>query len=408
MRKVIRRSSGWIHAVLVMALLIPFLCALGTKRDELTGTGLYLKCLVIAFPIILTDLAIDKCRHMISYLMICIMTFGATAALGWGIALSFDRIFFRWGYFVILLIETFLVICDRLAGRLHKKEKKEITIGEVDPYWQPAHDILKEPSFAMLIYFGVIYFAALNVNSPAVCNAALASAVIYALVTFLHQYVVKTENYLLLNKRTCNLPSKRIYGIGGGMLALFLMILLVMTLPALFTARYRQYRDLREWKPKIEIQPEVEQPPDNQTVVTGEDPMAALIEQYGDPKDPPQWLTALGYAVEAAVILGILYAVFKKIRATFQDFRETNDENGDIVEELKETDSGQKIRKTVNRRGMTERERIRRQYRKVIRRNRKDRPAVHETPTEIETYAGIAGSEEGKKLHRQYEWARYS
>lgn len=408
MRKIIRRSAGWIHATLVMALLIPFLFSLGTKMDDMTGTGLHLKCLLIAFPVILTDLAIDKCRHMLSYLMICIMTFAATAALGWWTALSFDGNFFRWGYFVILLIETFVVICDRLAGRLHKKEKKEITIGEVDPYWQPAHDILKEPSFAMLIYFGVIYFAALNVNSPGVCNAALISAVIYAFIIFLHQYVVKTENYLLLNKRTCNLPSKRIYGIGGGMLALFLIILLFMTLPAFLTTQYRHYRDLREWKPEIEVDLEAEQPQDNQTVVAGEDPMAVLMEEYGDPKDPPQWLIALGYIAEAAVFLTILYALFQKIRSTFADFRETNDENGDIVEELKETEPVQKIRKTVSRSGLTERERIRRQYRKVIRKNRKDRPAIYETPTEIETCAGIADSEEGKELHRQYEWARYS
>lgn len=407
MRKLIRKSAGWIHATLVMALIVPFIYAFGAKGDNPAGTNLHLKCLLIALPVIITDIAIEKCRYMISYLMTGILTLAATAALGWGISLSFHNSLWRWGYFGILMAETVFVTGDRLAGRLHKKEKKEMTIGEVDPYWQPAYDILKEPSFPMILYFGIVYMAALNLNNPGVCNAALVSAVVYVFITFLYQYVVKTENYLLINKRTCNLPSKRIYGIGSGMLALFLICLLLLALPAFFTIGKRQYRDVREWKPKIEINLQEEQIPGHFEGGGGENPMEALAAEYGE-VEPPQWLITLGYLLQTALLAFAAYLVIRKIRAVFQDFRETNDENGDVVEELQETESSQKIQPAVSRGRLSERERIRRQYRKVIRKNRKDRPAVYETPTEIETYAGIAQTDAGNELHRQYEWARYS
>lgn len=408
MRKLIKKAAGWVHATLIMALLVPLFYALGTSGENSVGGALYLRCLLIVLPVIVTDIAIEKCRYLILYLFICILTLAATAALGWRLSLTFSQKLLRWGYFIILLCETFFVMIDRLIGRLHKKEKKEMTIGEMDPYWQPAYDILKEPSFPALIYFGLVYFVALNINNPGVCNAALISAVIYAFVTFLYQYVIKTETYLLLNKRTCNLPSKRIYGIGSGMLALFLILLLFLSLPAFFTIENRHYRDLREWKPEIEIDFEAEQMSEYHAEGGGEDPMAELIAEYGEIKPTPQWLVTLGYVVQGAVFLAAVIAVLRKIRNTFRDFRETNDENGDVVEELLETESGKKIAAPEkSSRKLTERERIRKQYRKVIRKNRKDRPAVYESPAEIESYAGIAQSAEGKELHRQYELARY-
>ena len=101
-------------------------------------------------------------------------------------------------------------------------------------------------------------------------------------------------------------------------------------------------------------------------------------------------------------------ALIKKVYSVFQDFRAVNDENGDIVEELQDTDDIINITAPLRRRKLSERERIRREYRKVIRRHRKDRPAVYESPAEIEQNAGITQTEEGIALHDRYETARYA
>lgn len=56
----------------------------------------------------------------------------------------------------------------------------------------------------------------------------------------------------------------------------------------------------------------------------------------------------------------------------------------------------------------SEREKIRREYKELIRRHRMEEPEQSETLYEIETHAKIAKMEEGRKMHELYEEARYS
>ena len=51
---------------------------------------------------------------------------------------------------------------------------------------------------------------------------------------------------------------------------------------------------------------------------------------------------------------------------------------------------------------------IRKAYRKFIRKHREDTPEVFETPHEIEVAAGVVHTAEAKQLHEAYERVRYS
>lgn len=406
MRQLIKTSAGWIHTTLILAIIAPLLYALCVTDQAAIGPHLYLKCLVVLFPVVGTDFAANRCRNLFSYLIVCTLTFAATGLCGWAAAGSLRGSILLWGYLLLLLGETLFLIVSRLTARLQKKKDKEAAMA-ADPTFRPFYDVLKEPAFPVLLYFGAIYLLAVNFNSPSVCNAALFSVVLYTVITFLYQYVRETDNYLFLNKRTCSLPSRRIYGIGSGILALYLLALILLTLPSLFTVSQRHYRDLRDMTSDIKIDYAALMP-ENNTENMGEDPMAALIAEYEDVEPAPWWLDFILYAI-AAVIFGFFaIALVKKVYAVFQDFRMTNDENGDIVEELPDTDDALTILTVpARRRKLTEQERIRKEYRRTIRRHRKDRPAVYETPTEIEKGAGIADTEDGKKLHARYETARY-
>lgn len=406
MRKLIKTSAGWIHTSLILAIIIPLIYALCVEDQTAVGPNLYLKCLIILFPVVITDLAADRCRNLLSYLILCALTFAATGTAAWILAGSLRGSILIWGYLLLLLGETLFVIVNRLTARLQKKKDREAAT-VADPTFHPFYDILKEPSFLYLLYFGAVYILAVNFNGPAVCNAALFSAVLYALITFLYQYVNETEHYLSLNKRTCNLPSKRIYGIGSGVLAIYLLILILLTLPSLFTISHRHYRDLRDLTSDMQID-YAELMPENNSENMGEDPMAALLEEYGDPTPAPWWMDFIFYAISAIIFVFLAIALMKKVYAVFQDFRITNDENGDIVEELQDTQEDiRKIRIPAGHRRLSEKERIRKEYRKTIRRHRKDRPAIYESPAEIEANAGIAGTEEIAALHTRYELARY-
>ena len=195
--------------------------------------------------------------------------------------------------------------------------------------------------------------------------------------------------------------------IGGGILAIYLLLLIVLTLPSLFTISHRHYRDLREMTADIEIN-YTELMPEHNPETAGEDLMAALLAENGEPTPPPWWLNYIFYIIEAFIFLLLAVAMIKKIYSVFQDFRTSIDENGDIVEELQDTaENIQKIKMPTGRRKLSEKERIRKEYRRMIRRHRKDRPAIYETPAEIEEKSGITGTEEASVLHMQYEQARY-
>ena len=191
------------------------------------------------------------------------------------------------------------------------------------------------------------------------------------------------------------------------MLAVFLLLFLFAILPSLLTVSGRRYHDIRKWGADIEID-YTELFPENHPEDTGEDPMGALIAEYGSPGPAPQWLVFLSRILKALLFLFLAAALLKKILSTFQTFRNAKDENGDIVEELQEiNEEREKTGKPQNRRRLSKREQIRREYRRTIRRHRKDRPAVYESPTEIEMIAGISQSEAVQELHRNYEAARY-
>lgn len=407
MRKLIRKSAGWIHASLIIAIIIPLIYSIGAEPVDMTGQNLYVKCLFIFLPIAASDFAAEKCKGFLSYLITSIVIFAVTGMMSWFISASLNTNMMSLTYMIMILCGTLFVIIDRFVERVNKYKERRLSQGE-NPDWHPYRTILREPSFMALCYFAAIYTAALNLNSPSVCNAALFSAIVYTPVTILYQYVCETENYLFLNKRTCSLPSKRIYGIGSGMLAIFLVLFLLALLPTLFTVQNRHYRDLRNWFAGIETNfPE----PETQVITEDniEDPMASMIAEYGEPKPTPPWLIYLTYAIQTIVFLFLALLLLKRIFAAFQDFREAIDENGDVVEELHDTkEEASPIKKAppVNHK-LSERERIRRQYRKAIRRHRKERPAIFESPSEIEVRAGIADHEDCIKLHNDYELARY-
>ena len=407
MRIAIKKLTEWMHVSLILAIITPLLYSFVAQQPDIIGQNLYVKCLVIILPVVATDFAISRCEGLFSYLILCALISAATAALSWTVAGALHQSFLLWVYMVVIMFETLFLIISRMSERL-QRESDEDDPDRVDSAWHSSLESLRSPSFAVLLYFLAVYAAAVNLNNPAVCNAALFSASVYTVITVLHQYICETENYLALNKRTGNIPSKRIYGIGTGMLAIFLLLFMVAILPALLTVSNRHYRDIRKSTTYFNID-YTELIEESEMQRAAQDPMMEmLIEQYGEPEPAPPWLNILFYILEAIVFIVLIAALIKVIYDTFRAFRKTADDNGDIVEELEETDEGIKMKRIhLSRHKLSERERIRRAYRRFIRRHRKERPAHYESPTEIEKNAGIAESEECKNLHRQYELARY-
>lgn len=406
MRSGIKAAAIYIHTVLILAMIVPALYALALQSGEYDGEKLYLLGLLILLPVTVTEIAIKKCRSLLFYLVISIAAMCPTIELAMtlGKAVLGDLV---WGYVFLLAAEAFWVTLERFLQRA--SVDKTAGKGEsYNPDYQPRESIFENPHFGVVSFFAAIYLVGLFVANPSLCNQALLSAIVYLFAAVLYYYVDRTEEYLALHKRVGSIPSKRIYGIGSGILAAILAVLLLLAAAAVISGGQRHYTDIREWKLFSELN--FEQPMQQEwTQSGGFDMIEQMQENLGETKPVPFWVDVLFWIFGAAALLGFLVAVVQAIRAIFQKFRENYEENGDIVEELKEElGTAEKLSKRMREpRFRSKREQVRYQYRRFIRKHRKGKPGVYETPYEIETLAKVADSEEGKAMHRLYEEVRY-
>lgn len=402
MRSGIKAAAIYIHTVLILAMMIPALYALALQYGEYDGEKLYLLGLLILLPVTVTRIAIRKCRSLFFYLVISIAAMCLTLelAMAFGKAVLGDLV---WGYVFLLAAEDFWVTLERFLQRA-SVDKTDGKGESYAPDYQPRESIFENPHFGVAGFFAAIYLVGLFVANPALCNQALLSAIVYLFAAGLYYYVDRTEEYLALHKRVGSIPSKRIYGIGGGMLAAMLAVLALFAVAAAVTGEWRHYTDIREWKPFSGMPVQEEW-----TQSGGFDMIEQMQENLGETKSAPFWVDVLFWIFGAAALSGFFAAVVQAIRAIFQKFRENYEENGDIVEELKEErGTVEKLSKRKREpRLRSKREQVRYQYRRFIRKHRKGKPGAYETPYEIETLAKVADSAEGKAMHCLYEEVRY-
>lgn len=395
------RILTYLHATLIAMLVLPLLYAIAELQDA-DGEGmLYLKCLLILIPIVVTEIAVRRLKNPGVYLLSALAVTGAM----WGAI----RLFFAGSgvlYPIVILAESIFTALIRFQERLRLARQQK----EDDLYAAPAISLLNQPSFGFLWYFAVMYVIGILFYSKMLCDFAFWNGAVYFFVALAYTYITGTNHYLGLNKRTKSIPRKRLYIIGSGMLGLFAGLVLIAMLPSFFLAGQRRYTDIRTWSNNMqfaEYQPEIPQQ-------TGEDGYPGddwimMLNEGEAPPEPSKLWTYLGWISAAAGIVFLLYEAIKMLRQVFQEFRDSFDENGDKVEELDDERSQKEERLNLrrSRKYDSEAERIRRTYRRTIRRHRKEIPAPYESPSELEKNAGLSEDEGMKQLHIKYEGVRY-
>lgn len=418
MRRKILRIAGWLHFTLVLASLIPAFYGLVFPPQLVFGWSLYSKCLMIIFPVIVTELAVQKTKNLGQYLVVAAAALSLTGIFAWlaGPAGSGDDRL--WGYTVLMLVETVLLFISRFSVRVRKKEEYEaMQAGSGEnatfaQFFQESSKIQDKPRIQFLAIFLVVYGLGLLLSNHALCNQAVFGMVSDTVLFLLYTYLEKTEEYLSLNQRVAGVPAKRIYGIGRTMFLLLLGVLALGLLPGILTSKYRNYQDIRAWSDKMVSYVDESDETDGDRKDDGEDseePLESrdyMLEQY---HEPPRWLSTLGSVMVAVCCLFLLFLVGREIRQAFVEFRGSQEENGDIVENLTDEpqEQAEHIRHQKRKPQEKEVESLRKKYRRTIRKYRKDLPEPSETPTEIEERAGLLESAMMRELHTAYERERY-
>ncbi|MCD8038481.1 MAG: hypothetical protein LUE96_05280 [Lachnospiraceae bacterium] len=394
------KACEYLHATLIAMLVIPLLYALAELEDAGGALMLYIKCFIIIIPVAVTELAVRKIRRLGLYLL---AGAAATAAL-YGIM---ELFFGESGacYTCVMPAESVLIVLIRLRERMRLAAQEK----ENDIYAAPEISMINKPSFAFMWYFAVMYLLGIAFNSAALCDIAFFNAGVYFFVALAHGFLASTKQYFDLNSRTKNIPGKRLYAVGAAMTGAFAGLVLIAMLPSVFLAGQRRYTDIRTWFDEVEPAPYAaayDVQTDGEAVGTN----WLEVMNDGEPvSEPSKFWEYFWRALVAAIAGAGAYAGFYVLRQFFRDFRSSFDENGDRVEEIdggpedKTEGLGQKRR----RREGSEAARVRRLYKKTIRRHRKEAPAPYESPAELEENAGLSGDAAMEALHVQYENVRY-
>lgn len=402
MRERVKQVLEWIHATLLFPLWIPMLYELGDVHREEYGYILYFKSLLIAIPVVVTGIAAKKCKSLFAYLGCSL----ASALVMLGLAWLLQPTEYGIVYVAGIGAECVILIVKRFRDRLRMAVARQDSAN--DPFWEPGFSVLNRPTFGTLGYFAVIYVWGMAFTSRTTCDEAFFTAMLYVFVVMGHVFLVETKDYLKMNRQVSGLPSKRIYGIAGGMLGFFMILIFLVSIPAIFTIPMRQYTDIRTWSTgEIEIVGGMDAEIEHESTPSINEQLEMLVGEQQEPRELPIWIKAILAGVVVAVMLLLLGAAVKEILNVFSDFRETYDENGDKIEVLDEEEAAAFIKRPGGENEDAQTKGVRRRYRKMIRKHRKDRPAVYEAPAEIEALAGLSEDEEMQKLHIEYEEVRY-
>lgn len=361
----------------------------------------WLRACIILPVFFVSALAVHYVRHLAVYLLAAVLCTGALFLFGNTIP---EKLY--------LVAAALVVFLSRIPARIHGDK-----------------DLLESPSLFSLIMFGIIYLAGIVLKSETLCGFAFRLAFCYVINLILYTNLSNMEDYLTQNHDIANIPGRQILSTNRIMLCIFSVISLaaMFLLPASGLSQLfyrlgdalwwliRAFFSLFRKEGAEEIVPETAAPMPAQ-----ENPSMEL-----PPPNGPNWLTAilnfLSFVFAAAIFIGLaaglVYCIIKLFRNFYKPIRENDDKQEFIKEE--KADTSARAQKAAAEPSLffsfSPDAVIRKAYKKAIKKGRSSDSGKRQspvppafTPTELEEYAGLTGTDGSETLHELYEKARYS
>ena len=305
--------------------------------------------------------------------------------------------------FALLFLESLLI-------RLDENEEKRAKLEHDVSYREPDR-LLRKPLPGLAFYFVFLYFLGLLRRGKVLCSASLWLLVFYILVLVLYQYVKGTEAFLDNRHGLTNVPERRIWRVGSVVITIALCGIILAGILGAAGSGNRKYLSFHMTRPEItkeeqEMNPMGDLFAEHSERMPGNDLMALT-------EDTEPWIgwNVIFYVLGSAAITAAAFGLFRAIQRLFAGFRRISgeEENGDEVISLDPEDeiTGSGAAELRIKTYFTEREKIRRRYKRTIRKKATGDIDLYLTPDEIEERVGLSGDPDMKKLHDVYENARY-
>ena len=352
----------------------------------------------LIFPLALSQIGIARAGGFFRYL--------ALAAAGVGVTWILTEN-------MLTTVLTFLIFAIRAGARIQlgkiRREMAEmpggteagteVTLEEIPT----ALDMPRIPVFGIFAAgYAFLLFTGQEAHLDGLAVLTAAGMFFY----FLYRFADGMEDFVEQRRRSSNVPVKSLRRMGWRIFLIFLLSLAVIVVPVLRFAG----EPLADIHLEQRRQETVSEMPANQEEQISrsreaENPQEALE----DLAEPPKWLADFFRISQAAaaplVVLAALWLIFhwlKKMAGYYAS------QEGDQVislrrEERERQDEARRLRDGKRETFFGEEKRVRRKYRRLIRRNLKEKPRGSETPEELEKMARLSDEE----LHGAYEKARY-
>ena len=400
-KKLLKTLLECMHLTMVAALLVAALYTVRKFRIEEMLFPLFFGAFLILIPTVVFHTASQRCKKEVSYLLwFALMLVGVyKAAQIVGTEILYLNV--RRYYLVFMMILTavmgilFFLMRRRNRQRLRSRQRR-------DASWEDDFLLPDKPRFVFAGWFAGVYLLAQITACEKVCNIALFGGIIYVVITVIYTYITGQETYLKLNEKTCgvkNIPVRRMRSIGRQFLLINLLLIFLAMIPAMISMKGRCYVDVRDWLKPYEVKEiiypsefiEEKEPPEE-----GERSLFSMMLELV--------IKAIAPVLVAATMVIILYLIIQGM----DSFAGEAEPETDRIESLDEEDE-EVVYSFERRRGKVPGDhKIRKAYRKFIRKHREEIPDVFETPHEIEVAAGVAHTAEAQQLHEAYERVRYA
>ena len=393
---------------MVLSLLLPVFYCVVTERDEGCLLKLYLLgYAMLPFYAVLRRQAWKAASYGSFALTVLLCLLG-------GLLLSFllGRIFLpsplSLVYPVAMGIELLLV--SSAAGALRRSSiRRRKAREQEDISWEEKPVMFEVPRFSLFILHVLSYVWGLMLHSQMLCDITLLGAFLYLPLYLSPASRDGLALYLDDRHHVSNIPTRRISRITRALLALVFLCLMLLMSPSFLLREKRPYTDMREWKLNLSYE---EAPP----MGGGENAMGSLPPEIlellaagRESREVPKVISAFFYLLFAFCVAFLLRLLFLAFLHHVREFQSPYDEGDLIIPLSKEEEKPLAIRaKKAKEEASSPQLSIRRLYKKTIRRQlKKDPPLPSEMPADLSRRSNLFATSEGKKLHEDYERARY-
>lgn len=371
---------SWLHTVLIFSG-VYLMTAAVLQMTQRETAGYLAESAALWIPVILSWVLVRATRRLWLYLLGAVPILAAVFLVS-GMGATF---------FLSALIFLF-----RCAAWIRKDESPSFLDG---------------PRLVHGIFFLAYYFWALAAGAyfqlPWI--RCLLAAEIFVCLIF--RYLSGIEEYIRQKQRIASLPAGTIRQVSRMILGMLAAAFILLILPALLYGR-EPLIDVAEYLKNIRV----DMPPAvmEEELMPGDMFGGGLPEELiGEPKKPGKLEMAFLNLLTAAAVTGAVLLMLFLIREWWRhmsgQFSRQEDEIAFLDDEMR-TEAGMRRRGRGRRteRASSPNQKIRRFYRKMLKKKLPGRPGGWETPQELEQKALMGADGYTEELHALYEKARYS